>query len=114
MSESENDLRYALDAANRALEWQCKKIKQLMSERDESLRWEEKYREQIRDSRGHRHHEAVMMFANWRLSQPEPMTGGALAEWAHLMADYLYPPPDAVFDPPLRHHRNPPPKAEGT
>ena len=66
------------------------------------------YRTGIRDDR---HHEAVMMFVQHRLGQREPTTGGELAEWAHLMADYLYPPPDAVFDPPLRHHRNPSPKA---
>jgi hypothetical protein len=66
--------------------------------------------EAAEESRQRRHHDAVLVFVKHRLEKNEPVTGGELATWAHLMADYLYPPPGAVFDPPLRHYANPPPK----
>lgn len=98
MSENENDLRQALDAANRALEWQCKKIKQLTRERDESLRWEEKYREQIRDSRGHRHHDVLCLVLKAYLdgSPPWSLSSEDAVDKARELADLAYPPPKAV------------------
>lgn len=81
---------YNTEYWQRCCERQHEQIQRLNRALEGATRGAEKQRQ--RD-----HHEMVKLFVQHRLDKMGPATGGEIAEWAHLMADYVYPPPGKVF-----------------